>query len=30
MPSFKCTDIDMTCPFETSAKTENELMKKIA
>jgi predicted small metal-binding protein len=30
MPSFKCTDIGMACPFETSAKTEDELLKKIA
>ena len=30
MPSFKCTDIGMACPFTTSAKTEDELMKKIA
>jgi len=30
MPSFKCKDIGMACPFETSAKTEDELMKKIA
>jgi predicted small metal-binding protein len=30
MPSFKCTDIGMACPFETNAKTEDELMKKIA
>ena len=30
MPSFKCKDIGMTCPFEASAKTEDELMKKIA
>jgi len=30
MPSFKCKDIGMACPFETNAKTEDELMKKIA
>lgn len=30
MPSFKCTDIGMACPFEASAKSEDELMKKIA
>ncbi len=30
MPYFKWMDIGMTCPFETSAKTEDELMKKIA
>ncbi|MDD1744109.1 MAG: DUF1059 domain-containing protein [Methanomassiliicoccales archaeon] len=29
MPSFKCTDIGVACPFETSAKTEDELMKKV-
>ena len=30
MPSFKCSDTGMTCPFETSADTEEELMEKIA
>jgi len=30
MPSFKCKDIGLDCPFEASAKTEDELMKKIA
>jgi predicted small metal-binding protein len=30
MPSFKCKDIGMDCPFEASAPTEDELMKKIA
>lgn len=30
MPSFKCKDLGMSCPFETTAKTENELMRKIA
>jgi predicted small metal-binding protein len=30
MPSFKCSDTGMTCPFETSADTEEELMGKIA
>ena len=30
MPSFKCKDIGMDCPFETKAKTEPELMKAIA
>jgi predicted small metal-binding protein len=29
MPSFKCKDIGMACPFEASAKTEDELMKQI-
>ncbi len=30
MPSFKCRDIGMACNFEATAKTEDELMKKIA
>jgi len=30
MPSFKCRDIGMKCAFEATAKTEDELMKKIA
>jgi predicted small metal-binding protein len=30
MPSFKCKDTGMACPFETTAKTEAELMTKIA
>ena len=30
MPSFKCRDTGMACPFETKADTENELMAKIA
>ena len=30
MPSFKCKDTGMACPFETSAPTEAELMPKIA
>ncbi len=30
MPSFKCKDIGMACNFETTAKTEAELMTKIA
>jgi predicted small metal-binding protein len=30
MPSFRCRDIGMSCGFETTAKTEDELMKKIA
>jgi len=29
MPTFKCRDIGMSCPFEATAKTEDELMKKI-
>ena len=30
MPSFKCKDTGMICSFEATAKTEDELMKKIA
>jgi predicted small metal-binding protein len=30
MPSFKCADLGMKCSFEATAKTEDELMKKIA
>jgi predicted small metal-binding protein len=30
MPSFKCKDIGMACGFEATAKTEDELIKKIA
>jgi predicted small metal-binding protein len=30
MPSFKCSDTGLACPFKTSAPTEAELMKKIA
>jgi predicted small metal-binding protein len=30
MPSFKCADIGMPCTFEATAKTEPELMQKIA
>ena len=30
MPSFRCKDMAMDCPFEATAKTEDELMKKIA
>lgn len=30
MPSFKCKDVGMACTFETTAKTEEELMKKIS
>lgn len=29
MPSFKCRDLGMDCPFEATANTEEELMKKI-
>ena len=30
MPSFRCRDIGIGCNFEATAKTEDELMKKIA
>jgi predicted small metal-binding protein len=30
MPTFKCSDTGMACPFEASAPTEAELMDKIA
>ena len=30
MPSFRCKDIGVSCGFEATAKTEDELMKKIA
>jgi predicted small metal-binding protein len=30
MPSFKCKDIGMDCPFEAKTKTEDELMKMIS
>ena len=30
MPSFKCKDIGMDCPFEAKADTEAELMVKVA
>jgi predicted small metal-binding protein len=30
MPSFKCKDIGMECPFETKALTKGGLMKKIS
>lgn len=30
MPSFKCVDIGMQCPFEVKTQTEEELMKMIA
>ncbi len=29
IPSFKCRDIGMNCPFETAGKNEDEIMKKI-
>ena len=29
MPSFKCKDIGMQCPFEAKANTKEELMKQI-
>lgn len=28
MPSFKCKDLGMNCPFEATAKTEEDLLKK--
>ena len=30
MPSFVCKDIGLDCPFKAEAKTQDELMKKIA
>ena len=30
MPSFKCADIGMQCPFEVKTKTDDELMKAIS
>jgi predicted small metal-binding protein len=30
MPSFKCKDIGMDCPFQATAPNEAELEKKIA
>jgi predicted small metal-binding protein len=30
MPSFKCKDIGLKCGFEAKAKTQDELMSKIA
>lgn len=30
MPSFKCKDLGMDCPFETSALTKGSLIKKIS
>ena len=30
MPSFKCKDIGMDCPFETKADSVPDLMKEIA
>ena len=30
MASFKCKDIGLECPFTAEAKTQDELMKKIA
>jgi len=30
MPSFKCKDIGMDCPFEAKAKSNEELMKMIS
>lgn len=30
MPSFKCKDIGMECPFEVRTKSEDEIMKIIS
>ncbi len=30
MPSFRCTDIGLICAFQANAKSEEELMRKIA
>ncbi len=30
MPSFKCKDLGMQCPFEATANTKEELMKIVA
>ncbi|NYT05836.1 MAG: DUF1059 domain-containing protein [Methanomicrobiales archaeon] len=30
MPSFKCKDIGLACPFEATAADEQALLKKIA
>jgi predicted small metal-binding protein len=30
MPSFKCADIGMKCPFEVKTGTDEELMKMIS
>jgi predicted small metal-binding protein len=30
MPTFKCKDIGMDCPFEAKAKSQEELMKMIS
>jgi predicted small metal-binding protein len=30
LPSFKCKDIGLECPFEATADTQDELMKKIS
>ena len=30
MPSFKCKDIGLECPFSAQAETKDELMKKIS
>ncbi len=30
MPSFKCADTGMQCPFEIKTKTDEEMMKAIA
>lgn len=30
MPTFKCRDIGLNCPFEAKGKTDEEIMNKIA
>ena len=30
MPSFSCNDVGITCGWEATAETEDELLKKIA
>ncbi len=30
VPTFKCIDIGLSCSFEATAKTEDEVMKKVA
>jgi len=30
MPFFRCKDVGRNCPWEATAETEDELMKKVA
>jgi predicted small metal-binding protein len=30
VPTFKCKDIGLSCPFTTSANSEDELLKRIS